>query len=382
MKIDIGKVIKDYRIKNKITQENLAEKLSVSPQAISRWESGAGYPDIEIIPKIAEIYNISIEILFGINKKEEELKIYKDELKNKIHKMEWKQRLSEVRIAHDIYPDDEEIIFILGSLLCTAVANNRNELSETENIQYYHEADILLNRILEISTDEKMRRDSTALLVQELYSIYDLDKAIKMAQKLSPAGLTMQNQTMHLLKGEERIEFAKKYLPLMFQQLISFGFFAKYPDYDNKNKTNNFEESIEELYKLKTLYDCFYGYLGTVLEERKYSDSFYRNLFMRLFKSLENEEDSISALEQYVKCCGSIENEIENYNIDASSLIYLSIAVSKDDDLRLKITRGEFSMFGEILYYLLLRSPKSEYYSENPKFNELAESLKKLGPKL
>ncbi len=49
-----------------ITQEDLANKLSVSNQAVSKWEAGKCCPDIEILPKLASFFGISIdELLLG-----------------------------------------------------------------------------------------------------------------------------------------------------------------------------------------------------------------------------------------------------------------------------------------------------------------------------
>jgi transcriptional regulator with XRE-family HTH domain len=50
------------------TQTALAEKLNVSPQAVSRWESGIGYPDVTMFPSIAEVFSIPIGVLFGEEK--------------------------------------------------------------------------------------------------------------------------------------------------------------------------------------------------------------------------------------------------------------------------------------------------------------------------
>ncbi|MCI8332275.1 MAG: helix-turn-helix transcriptional regulator [Clostridiales bacterium] len=48
-----------------LTQEQLAKELSVTAQAVSKWESGAGFPDISLIPEIAQILQIPIDHLFG-----------------------------------------------------------------------------------------------------------------------------------------------------------------------------------------------------------------------------------------------------------------------------------------------------------------------------
>ena len=65
MEITIGKNIKDLRKRDNRTQENLAKALGVTCQAISRWEAGGGYPDMELVPAIANYFHVSIDELFG-----------------------------------------------------------------------------------------------------------------------------------------------------------------------------------------------------------------------------------------------------------------------------------------------------------------------------
>ena len=54
-----------YRKKLDLTQEELAQKLGVTNQTVSKWESAKSCPDISLIPKIADIFGISIDELFG-----------------------------------------------------------------------------------------------------------------------------------------------------------------------------------------------------------------------------------------------------------------------------------------------------------------------------
>ena len=65
MQLNIGTKIKELRRRDGRTQEALAEALGVTNQAVSRWESGGSYPDMEIVPAIANYFHVSIDELFG-----------------------------------------------------------------------------------------------------------------------------------------------------------------------------------------------------------------------------------------------------------------------------------------------------------------------------
>ena len=68
---NIGKNISHYRKINNLTQVELADKLNISMQAVSKWEQGITFPDISLLPAIADIFNISIDELFGKKQKTE-----------------------------------------------------------------------------------------------------------------------------------------------------------------------------------------------------------------------------------------------------------------------------------------------------------------------
>lgn len=62
----MGQIIKDLRKKNGFTQEELAERLGVTYQAVSKWENGTGMPDISQVVPLASIFKVSTDVLFGI----------------------------------------------------------------------------------------------------------------------------------------------------------------------------------------------------------------------------------------------------------------------------------------------------------------------------
>ncbi|MCR5705062.1 MAG: helix-turn-helix domain-containing protein [Eubacterium sp.] len=61
----IGKNIKRIRQNKGMTQEQVGEVIGVSGQAVSKWENGSALPDIQILPKLAEHFGISIDELMG-----------------------------------------------------------------------------------------------------------------------------------------------------------------------------------------------------------------------------------------------------------------------------------------------------------------------------
>ena len=60
--------LQKIRKENNITQEGLADKLNVSRQAVSKWESGTAYPDTEKLIQISKIFNVSLDELVNDNK--------------------------------------------------------------------------------------------------------------------------------------------------------------------------------------------------------------------------------------------------------------------------------------------------------------------------
>ncbi len=72
MQLNLGNKIRELRRRDGRTQDNLAEVLGVTAQAVSRWESGGSYPDMEMIPAIANYFHISIDELFGYHDEREE----------------------------------------------------------------------------------------------------------------------------------------------------------------------------------------------------------------------------------------------------------------------------------------------------------------------
>ncbi len=126
MQLDLGQKIRELRRRDGRTQEALAEALGVTSQAVSRWEANGGYPDMEMIPSIANYFGISIDELFGYDN-ERSKKI--DELAAKIDYMNFQNNGVDINIDECItlarealieFPGNEKIMMCLASVLYNA----------------------------------------------------------------------------------------------------------------------------------------------------------------------------------------------------------------------------------------------------------------------
>lgn len=65
MKLNVGENIRRLRRGADMTQEQLADKLGVAYQSVSRWENGTTYPDMEFLPVLAGIFGVTVDELIG-----------------------------------------------------------------------------------------------------------------------------------------------------------------------------------------------------------------------------------------------------------------------------------------------------------------------------
>ena len=82
MKLKLGENCRRLRKEHGLTQEQFADAIGVSFQAVSRWENGTAYPDMELLPALSSFFNVSVDTLLGCPEveKEEQAKALLEEL--------------------------------------------------------------------------------------------------------------------------------------------------------------------------------------------------------------------------------------------------------------------------------------------------------------
>ena len=79
--MDFGDKLKQYRLKEGLSQEQLAEKIGVSRQAITKWETKRGLPDVENMIILAELFKLTLDelVLEEVRKQEEKSVVFESE---------------------------------------------------------------------------------------------------------------------------------------------------------------------------------------------------------------------------------------------------------------------------------------------------------------
>ena len=82
MNIEIANRLLEYRKKSGLSQEELAEKLNISRQSVSKWERAESSPDTDNLIELAKIYNVTLDDLLNVDKPMSEEIKEQDELKD------------------------------------------------------------------------------------------------------------------------------------------------------------------------------------------------------------------------------------------------------------------------------------------------------------
>ena len=112
-----GKTIKELRQNHAMTQERLAELLNISPQAVSRWETGAAMPDISLLPPLSNLFSVTTDYLLSMDTYQKDMrKAEFDEAFLEYWKRGDKQKNYEVALqAVAEYPGNMEYVEWLAS---------------------------------------------------------------------------------------------------------------------------------------------------------------------------------------------------------------------------------------------------------------------------
>lgn len=197
MKLEIDKKLRELRRKHGTTQEDLANHLSISMQAVSKWERGGGMPDITLLPGIAAFYDTTVDVLLGCDeiRKQEEIEEFKAQYQMCSYKGDVEERLSVCREMQKKYPHDETVLErLMSALFWTDPVGNADEIIQ------------IGERIL--SNGSSMYRYSALQKLCRTYSKLGKDD---LAVKYAEMADYNADLLVYALKGEELVNHCQSY---------------------------------------------------------------------------------------------------------------------------------------------------------------------------
>ena len=351
MQINLGAKIRELRKRDSRTQENLADALGVTSQAVSRWEANKSYPDMEIIPSIANYFGITIDELFG----------YQNDRENKINQIIEQANSFNIKGRSDDnwindciailreglaeFPQNEKLLITYADALTEAGYRKYKEWTEYDeegfmhhcyeqhrNNEYWSEAIKTCEQLIKNATDNLIINDAIGHLVLLYKNIGEIDKAIYYANKMP--SINNSKELMLISATDEKTqakyigEFLTKAVNELAEQIV-YGLMINKNHYNSDlpiNKIKGVISFFDLIFDDGNMGKChdtlikLYLYLSRLEWERGYQDDAFKSLDNALYhaKKLEsicdgNEHSYTAPLVSFVKYNTNEVNDIAKY---------------------------------------------------------------------
>ncbi len=248
----IGNTIRELRKEKKLTQEQLAEKLHLSFQAVSKWENNISLPDISVIPSLASVLGVSVDRLFS-----EDIKEIDDDIagicENAYKYRETDPDKSRVILEKGLekYPEND---ILLNNLLYTV--NYSENPDETIRIA---------SKLIDRTDMSDVRYDALRFLAYAFNAKGDKESAVNALEQIPEIYFTKLSELSFILNGDEKYKAAEKQKWISFEILLQMLWkIAEY--YEEKGETEKAISETEkalsfiEVLKNEEKIDNFHGY--------------------------------------------------------------------------------------------------------------------------
>lgn len=243
MQLNLGMKIRQLRHRDGRTQEMLADALGITSQAVSRWESGGSYPDMEMIPSIANYFGITIDELFGYeNNREQKIQAILEKADREIRAIggflgKGNGDLSEcvelLRTATEEFPEEPRILLKLGDALYflgwqkMGIASSSNEDSDyfvedtdynSQNI-YWKEALQIFEKLLNMKLTNRQQGNIVSTLIRLYQHFGKYEKARSLADNQTTLFLSREVLLTQATTGEETEQYLGELIIMLLTEL-------------------------------------------------------------------------------------------------------------------------------------------------------------------
>jgi transcriptional regulator with XRE-family HTH domain len=207
MNLTIGKKIKALRKARGITQEQLAEAIGISFQAVSKWENNIALPDITLVPALAGYFGVSTDELFDFNLIE--MKANVKAICDEAYKYRGNDEAKGRQILEEglkRYPDND---ILLNNLLYV--------LNYTENPD---QTIALALKLIDRTDQSDIKYDALRFLAYAYDAKGDTASALSAIEQIPEIYFTRLSETAFLLTGKPKYEAAEKQKWISFETLL------------------------------------------------------------------------------------------------------------------------------------------------------------------
>ena len=315
MKLTLGQKIKELRKRDGRKQEDLANALGVTSQAVSRWEKDGSYPDMEMIPAIANYFGITIDELFGYeNDREKKIsaiigKVDAYDIKHSGDDYWVDECLTILREGLAEFPNNERLLLTLADTLWEAGWRRhygwlyyddegyiQYHYDTHKKNEYWSECAKVCEQLVDNTKDNVIFTQAIAILVPLYRNYGEFEKAISYAKRMPKLQQSREFLLTEATDGKLEAEYIGEFLlesARQFSEQLVFGLIANIKHYES-------DMPIEKVKGAIAVFDLIcddgnmgvhhdfvsklYLYLSRLQWERGYHD----DAFVSLDKALEN----------------------------------------------------------------------------------------------
>ena len=213
--MSIGSTIKRLRRENDMTQEQLAEYLGITSRAISQWECDRTAPDISQLPALCHIFNVSSDVLLGIDieKTNEAIQEILNQAKTALHEGKYEENAQILRDGNRRFPKSFEIMEKLADAFVCVYSR--------KGIKEYDDVFSLCHCILNECTDSKIRYRAMETLGTAYGCAGKKDEMLKLAEEMPHSYFSYENFMLYRWEGSADLQKRQKYMSYLIDQLLS-----------------------------------------------------------------------------------------------------------------------------------------------------------------
>jgi transcriptional regulator with XRE-family HTH domain len=356
--------LRKLRKEKGLTQEQLALHLSVSPQAISRWENGMNCPDVSLLPVLANYYNVTTDQLLGVDitKNKEAIENIIDQAQQLQYEMKREEAVNLLHKGLIQFPNNFQIMLALITRLLDWADERYDQGYNPDLLSKVFEYG---ERILAECNDDDIRQMTIAYLAGAYNRLGDTSNAKNMVMKLSSLALSREIQIQNLNLGETH-DLQKLIWDLCLHMFHGMENLADI-NYNKSNSKYSFDERIELLKKMLSIFE--------VLFEKQDYGYFYNcvsGIFRQLGACYANKKDKVETmyyLNKAFDCAIKYETQKQQLEYTHVSLAFDGLSYKQNEF----VTRGTFNTEIELLIEKL-KHPRYDFLRNDESFKLLVET--------